>query len=176
MVILKNVVIDRLIDECARSPVPSGMSRKIFQHTKSKDSVRQLWIDFYIWDMPEDRFQEELKSKDLSPHFIKDLAAAQKELLRSEENIYAQPPPYEKAPTAYHRPDRITGVCCCRDQFEGSKYKHRRDYIREKTSLGTKLAEAKRKVRDLEDQVWELPMPSKKRKLACSLRDGEAPA
>ncbi len=176
IVVLRNVVIDHLIDECSHSLVPSGMSRKIYKNTRPKDPLRQLWVDFYLWDMPEDRFQVELKSNDLSPRFIKDLAAAQMKLLRTQEAIYDRPPPYEKDRAAYHRRDHITGTCCCRAQFEGNRHLHRCDYMKEKTGLENKLIEAKRSIRELEDQVLDQPKPSKKRKLVHGLRGGEAQA
>lgn len=176
IVVLKNVVIDHLIDEWSYSSVLSGMSRKIYKNTKPKDPLRQLWVDFYLWDMPEDRFQVELKSNDLSPRFIKDLAAAQMKLLRTQETICDRPPPYEKDRAAYHRRDLITGACCCRAQFEGNRHLHRCDYIKEKTGLENKLVEAKRSIRELKDQILDLPNPSKKRKVVHGLRDAEGQA
>ena len=112
------------------------MSRKNCGHTRPKDQLRRLWVDFYIQDVDEESIEAELKSGDLSPRFIKDLAALQMQMLRWEETVCSQPPPYRKDPTAYHRPDRITGVCCCRAQFEGTEHKHRCDYVKEETGPG----------------------------------------
>lgn len=173
--VLKNVLIDRLIQESFISPVPSGMSYEIYLYTL-EDQLRRLWVDFYIWDVEEAIVQAELKSYDMHPGFVRDLAAAQAELLRSNEAIYKVSPPYKKDSIAYHIPDSVTGICCCRTQFEGNKYKHRRDYIREETNMGYTLAGAKRKVKDLEDQVLERPKPPKKRKLVRGLRNGETQA
>jgi len=88
IVVLKNVVIDRHIDQCTILPIPLGMSRGIYRHTKAKDPLRRLWVIFYIWEVDEDSFQAELKSRELSPRFVRDLAAAQMELLRWDDSIY----------------------------------------------------------------------------------------
>jgi len=48
--------------------------------------------------------------------------------------------------------------------------------MKEKTGLENKLIEAKRSIRELEDQVLDQPKPSKKRKLVHGLRGGEAQA
>lgn len=175
--LLKNVVIDRLIYRCASFyPVPPGMSNEIYLYTREKDQLRRLWVDFYVWDVEETIVRAELKSDDIHPGFVRDLAARQLKLLRNNEPIYNQWPPYDRNPTAYHKVDYGTGVCCCRTQFEGNKYRHRHDYVREETSMGNTLAEAKRKVKDLEDQILELPKPPKKRKLVHGLRSGETQA
>ena len=177
--VLKNVVIDRLIDQSSTSPIPVGISRKIYSHTKRDDLLRRLWVDFYIWDMMEGSFKTELKSKEVSPRFVKDLAAAQSELLRSEDNIHSRSPPYREDSTAYHRPDPISGVCCCRAEFEGNKHKHRCEYLKEKTDLENQLAKANSKIRELEDDLLfssESQRPFKRRKLANKLRDSGSPA
>lgn len=88
IVVLKNVVIDRHTDQCTILPIPLGMSRGIYRHTKAKDPLRRLWVIFYIWEVDEDSFQAELKSRELSPRFVRDLAAAQMELLRWDDSIY----------------------------------------------------------------------------------------
>ena len=172
--VLKNIVIDRLIDECSASLIPVEMSRQIYSHAKSEDPLRRLWVDFYIWDIEDDRFRRELESNNACPEFIKDLATAQMELLRSEAAMYSKSPPYSEDPTAYHRPDAVSGICCCRAEFEGGKYKHRRDYLKEKTNLESRLAVANSKIRELEDDLIFIPesrRPSKRRKLVHSLRD-----
>ena len=175
---LKNVVIDRLIDKCSIVPVPLGMTEEIYLLTypDDDDQLRQLWVDFYIWAVEENDFQAELKSGQLGPDFVRNLAAAQMKLLRSQAADCCLLPLYEEDPSAYHRSDKITGVCCCRAQFEGNKYKHRQDYIKEKSTVENQMLKSKRKTGEMGDYLSTLPSLSKRRKLVHSLRGDETPA
>ena len=169
--VLRNVVIDRLMEESSHSPVPVGMSKIIYAHTPTDpDALKRLWVDFYIWNMEQEKFEAELKAGELDQRFIKDVVTAQMRLLRRDETISSEPPPYQRDPTAYHMPDYRTGTCCCRSQFEGTEYMHRSDYYKEKMGLGHQLAEAERTIRELEDRVLDLPRSSKKRKLVHGLK------
>lgn len=126
--ILQNVVIDSLISKMIleEKPIPSGWCKKIYQATSPGDQLRRLWVDFYAWDMDKDSFNNE-KMKDLDPRFLRDLAVAQMELFRAGDRCNMSRP-YETKPVTYHRADPVTGQCCCRVQFEGTKYAHRNQF------------------------------------------------
>ena len=134
--VLKNVVIDRLIDKMSGFCLPARCTKRIYKYTGNGDQLRDLWIDAYVWEVPEEHFRSDLESGKLDPMFLRDLALAQMRKLRTEEQkIGSDPPPYERSKAAYHRRDEDTGVCCRRIQYEGAGLHHRGEYEQENAYL-----------------------------------------
>ena len=68
MTILKNVVIDETIalfddnDWVRGDEFPSGLLRKLYQHTSPGDQFRELWVDLYLWEVNDDLYEHDLRS------------------------------------------------------------------------------------------------------------------
>jgi len=133
MTVLKNVVIDHLIAKFAQYNIPMGCTNRMYNFTTSDDQLRRLWVDFYVWEVPENRFLAEMKSGKLHRLFVQDLALAQMDKIRAMQAVLAQEKPlpmiapYFKASSAYHMRDAISNACCRRDKYEGDGYFHRMD-------------------------------------------------
>ena len=134
--VLKNVVIDRLIEKMSECYLPASCTKRIYKFTGDGDQLRNLWVDAYVWEVPEEQLSSELESGNLHPMFLRDLALAQIRKLRAEgPKLGFNLPPYEKSKSAYHRRDEDTGVCCRRIQYEGVGFPHRGEYEQENTYL-----------------------------------------
>lgn len=148
MTVLKNVVIDHLLAKSAKHKIPLGCTKKLYKYTTSDDQLRRLWVDFYVWEVPEYQFLAEMKRGQLDHVFVQDLALAQMDNIRAmqveltQEKPLPMTAPYLKASSAYHIRDAISDACCRRDLYEGEGYFHRTDerskrvrYERENASL-----------------------------------------
>ena len=154
--VLKNVVIDHLIDKCRSSRINSEQTQRIYKHTQENDQLRRLWVDFYIWEVPESQLNRERKSKALDSFFLEDLTLARMQRIRKlHKTLISATPPYERLKSAYHKRDEYTGICCRRKQFEGEGYYHRDDYHQETASLKNKLERLHSKLEALKRQESE---------------------
>ncbi len=152
--VLKNTVIDRLIEKCSVFCIPARCTRRIYKYTEPGDQLRKLWVDIYVWEVTEERFKDELRSGKLDPTFLRDLALAQMYKIRSIQKQSGGPggfsPPYEKSKEAYHKPDAKTGVCCSRRQYEGEECHHDRGFHeQEAAKLRTMLEKVRVKLDSL---------------------------
>lgn len=150
IIIFKNVIIDHLIEEASYHDVPPGWSTKIYQHTKSGDQLRRLWVDFYVWRVNDEQLDVEQREDSLDSTFLKDLVRAQARELHDKK--VSEDAPFDKDSTAYHVRDEATGQYCCRTQFEGDKYQHRGEFLREQLEMQNAHA----KVEELERKNSEL--------------------
>jgi len=169
MTVLKNVVIDQLISRFVEYDIPSGCTKKMYNFTPSDDQMRRLWVDFYVWEVPEKQFLAEMELGKLHPLFVQDLALAQMDKIRAmqveltKERPVPMVAPYLKAKSAYHTRDAITGACCYRAQQEGEGYFHTVDercqhikYERENASLKSTLEKFRMKLERLDIENIDL--------------------
>lgn len=166
MTVLKNVVLDFLIDRSAKYNIPLGCTKRMYSFTTSNEQLRRLWVDFYVWEVPRYRFLAEMRSSELHRLFVQDLALAQMDKLRAMQTELTQDKPlpmiapYLKAPSAYHMRDPISDTCCRRERYEGEGYFHRMSHDskrfkreRETASLRASVEQFRRKFEriDVED-------------------------
>lgn len=153
--VVKNVVIDHLIDKSLQFHIPTKCTKRVYRSTSDGDQLRELWADFYVWgEINETQFQDELDGGRVDPQFLQDLAVRQMSRLNRVQGTEPDIPPYERDSALYHR--RVEGQCCCRAQFEGSQYSHRGDYIRATRSLEDRLRGAQAHIKELERKTAKL--------------------
>ena len=154
--VLKNVVIDHLIEKCSTYSIPDRCTKRIYKYTKKGDQLRRLWVDVYVWEVPEEQFRTELESGKLDPTFLQDLAMAQMHKIRARQRKSGPGiPPYEKSKSVYHKRDSDTGVCCRRKEYEGLGFHHRGNYEQENASLRSKLEKLQSKLEVLKREESE---------------------
>lgn len=122
MTILRNVVLRQLMRRIINHEIPAGHTRRMYSLTPSDDPLRRLWVDFYVWDVPPERFSTELESGNLDRLFLRDLALAQMKKMRAlqmrlnKKKSLHMIPPYVMNPKTYHVRDAFTEACCHRCQ------------------------------------------------------------
>lgn len=182
MTVLKNVVINHLIGRFSDNDIPSNLTKRMYKFTGKGDQLRRLWVDFYVWEVPDTQLLNEIRSGKVHPEFVQDLALAQMDKIRAMqvELTQAKPlpliAPYRKARSAYHVRDATTGACCRRAQYEGEGYFHRQDeepqclkYERENASLRDKLERFRMRIEKTDIENLDLKRQLNKIREKCEL-------
>ena len=120
--VLKNVVIDHLIDASLNHEISLNRSKDIYRCTEERDQLRRLWTDFCLWQIHEARLRFEADYHWLHPAFLRDLNATH---IAIRDKPVLDTPLYQADPAADHQCDEGSGRCCCRSLFEGDGYEHR---------------------------------------------------
>ena len=154
--LLKNVVIDHIIEKCSVFWIPINCTKRIYRYTESGDQLRRLWVDIYAWEVPEERFQTELENGKLDKTFLQDLTLAQLHRIRAlQSKTSSSIPPYEKSKSIYHKRDPGTGICCRRRQYDGEGGYHRGEIDQENANLRNKVEKLQLKLEFLKREESE---------------------
>lgn len=131
MVVLKNVVVDMTIeglDWIRGDDFPVGLVQKVYKHTGPKDPLRELWVDFFLWES-DHVDKDQLQSDTLHGDFLKDFLMAQLHFIRTGQHFDTEIAPFHQDASRYHRKDEKTGACCCRSEFGEVGHEHRLEYL-----------------------------------------------
>ena len=154
--LLKNVVVDHLIEKCSFFWIPVGCTKRIYKYTDSGDQLRRLWVDIYAWEVAGERFQSELEHGKLDKKFLQDLTLVQMHRIRDMQNKTGlRIPPYEKSKSIYHKRDPSTGACCRRRQYDGVGSGHRVEFDKENANLRNKMEKLQSKLEFLKHEETE---------------------